>query len=282
MKFKKVAIFGVGLIGGSVGLGLKKRQMAEQVIGVGRRQESLEKAKTLGAIDTYTLKVVEGLADADLIILAAPVNTVLELLETGLSFLKDHRLLTDVCSSKKVVVDTAERSLPPHLSFVGGHPIAGSEKNGAESASADLFVDRVTVLTPTLKTRLPDFERIQTLWESLGSKVLSLTPDEHDRVLAITSHIPHLLAVSASLLVEQSPIPNKENFIGTGFRDLTRIAEGEPSLWQHIFLTNSDHILENLTLLEKIIAEWKDALKKHDLERLLKLLNSAAQFRKTL
>ncbi len=272
----------MGLIGGSVGAGLKARKMAQEVVGVGRRPESLKKAVAVGAIDSYTVNPGEGLIDADLIILSAPINAVLELLKTGFPFLKDKRyLITDACSTKAAILKAAE-ALPGNLSFVGGHPIAGSEKNGPEASDANLFNNRVTVLTPAPGTDPSDLKRVQAFWEGLGSRVFLLSPEEHDRVLAATSHIPHLLAVLATLMVKHLTVSSPEKFLGTGFRDVTRIAAGEPSIWQDVFLTNREYLLQNLSVLEKMLLEWKSALQEEDREYVRKALDEAKQFQKSL
>ena len=282
MFFKKVAIFGVGLIGGSIGAGLKARKMAQEVVGVGRRLESLKKAAAAGAVDSYTVDPAEGFIDADLIILSAPINTILEILKTGLPFLKNkHYLITDACSTKATVLKSAE-ALPANLSFVGGHPIAGSEKNGPEASDANLFKNRVTVLTPTSKTDPADLKKVQSFWEGLGSRVFLLSPEEHDRVLAATSHTPHLLAALITLMVKHLTVSSPERFLGTGFRDVTRIAAGEPSIWQDVFLTNREYLLQNLSVLEKMLSEWKNALRKGDREYVRKALDEAKQFQKSL
>jgi len=282
MLFKRVAIFGVGLIGGSIGIGLKTRKMAQEVVGVGRRLESLKKAAAVGAIDSYTVDSGEGFAGADMIILSAPVNAVLELLKTGLPFLGSERcLITDACSTKAAVLKVAE-ALPGNLSFVGGHPIAGSEQNGPEAATADFFENRVTVLTPTPRTEPLDLKTVQAFWEGLGSRVFLLSPEEHDRVLATTSHIPHILAVLATLMVKRLRVADPEKFLGTGFRDVTRIAVGKSSIWQDVFLTNREYLLQNLSVLEKMLAEWKSALQEGDREYVRKALDEAKQFQKSL
>ncbi|MFH2068348.1 MAG: prephenate dehydrogenase [Candidatus Omnitrophota bacterium] len=283
MVFKKVAIFGVGLIGGSIGAGLKTRKMAQEVVGVGRRLESLKKAAAVDAIDSYTVNPGEGLVGADLIILAAPINAVLELLKSGLPFLGSRRcLITDACSTKAAVLKVAGDALPGNFSFVGGHPIAGSEQNGPEAADPNLFENRVTVLTPTSKTGPSDLKKVQLFWEGLGSRVFLLSPEEHDRILATTSHIPHLLAVLAALTVKRLAVAKPERFLGTGFRDVTRIAAGEPSVWQDVFLTNREYLLQNLSVLEKMLAEWKSALQAGDREYVLKALDEAKEFQKSL
>ncbi len=280
--FRKVAIFGVGLIGGSVGAALKARKMAQEVVGIGRRLESLKRAAAVGAVDSYTVNPDEGFLDAELIVLSAPINPVLELLKTGLPFLGNKRyLITDACSAKAAIVKAAE-TLPANLFFIGGHPIAGSEKSGPEASDAGLFENRVTVLTPTSKTDPLDLKKIQSFWEGLGSRVLLLSPEEHDHVLAATSHIPHLLAVLATLTVKRLAAADPKKFLGTGFQDVTRISAGEPSIWQDVFLNNREYLLQNLSTLEKMLAEWKSALQKGDREYVLKALNEAKEFQKSL
>jgi len=278
--YRKIAVFGVGLIGGSFGLAVKKHGLAGEIVGVGRRLKSLQKARKTGAIDSYTLDVEAGFRGAELILLAAPVGAVLNLLKTGLPFLEKNQLLTDACSTKKIVVETAEKYLPKGITFVGGHPIAGSEKRGPEAASADLFQKRVTVLTATGRTSGAHLKKIRCLWEALGSRVVVLTPTEHDRILSLTSHLPHLLAAGETILVKRAFFRNKTDFLGTGFRDFTRIAEGDPELWTDILLTNSGNLLKDLAALEKNIAGWKKALTEKKRGRITKLLAEAGNFQK--
>ncbi len=282
MVYKKVAIFGVGLIGGSLGLALRERKLAKEVMGFSRRLETLQKARSLGLIDSYTLDPKKALSDADLIILAAPPSAVLKILEEMPTFLKGHPLVTDTCSTKEKIVSAAEHFLPATLSFVGGHPIAGSEKSGPEAATANLFEDRTAILTPTPRTNLMGLKAVKDLWERLGSKVFFLSPAEHDRILTTTSHLPHLLAVFATLLLKRSSFAEKKEFVGTGFQDVSRIAAGNPSLWKDIFLTNRTNLDEVLDLLEGLIAEWKTALEKGDEEQIERLLEEASEFRKVL
>jgi len=282
MVYKKVAIFGVGLVGGSIGLALKERKLTEEVIGVSRRLETLKKARALKLIDSYTLDPKEAFSGADLIVLAAPPAAVIGLLKTGLDFLEGRYIITDACSTKKKIVSAADDFLPETIFFVGGHPIAGSEKSGPEAATADLFEDRVTILTPTSKTDPAALETVRKLWENLGSRVFLLSPSEHDRILAATSHVPHLLAVIATLLLKRSPFAEKREFVGTGFRDVSRTAAGEPSVWKEVFLTNADNIRKDLTSLERLLAEWKEALERGDGDYIQNVLEEASGFRKTL
>lgn len=279
--FNKIAVFGVGLVGGSVGLAAKKNNLAGEVIGVGRRLESLRRAKERGAIDSYTLKV-DDFSGADLIILAAPISAILNLLQTGLPFLKTPHLLTDVGSTKALLVDCAQRCLPSHLTFVGGHPIAGSEQHGPGSANANLFLNRTTILTPQPDTPAKALKTVRSFWEGLGSRVILLSPEEHDRILALTSHLPHLLAATACLILHTAPFAHKEDCVGTGFQDFTRIAQGEPTIWLDVFLTNRSSLLEGLKLLEGLINRWKEALEKKDAGEVLQLLKTAANFRAQL
>ncbi|HCJ67398.1 MAG TPA: prephenate dehydrogenase/arogenate dehydrogenase family protein, partial [Elusimicrobia bacterium] len=253
-KIKTVAITGVGLIGGSIGLAIKAVEGVRcKVTGIGRNKNKLIKAKKLGAIDDYTTDFKEGVKEADLVIIATPVGTIASIIEKILPHLKPGAIITDVGSVKAPIVSAIESFLshspfPTHHLpvFIGGHPLAGSEKSGIDYARADLFRGAICFLTPTKKTPLKVTETIQKFWELLGAKVLILSPQIHDCLLARSSHLPHLLAAGLVNLIAQNKNKYSSQVLGPSFRDLTRIASSEPQIWTDISFSNRKEIITAL------------------------------------
>ena len=279
--FRRVAVFGVGLIGGSVGSGLKERGLVDEVVGVGRRSESLEAARARGLIDSVSLDPAAAFRGADLVLLAAPVAPVVELLESGLAAVPGRLLVTDACSTKAAVLAAAGK-LDPRHSFVGGHPIAGSEQRGSAAADPDLFRDRVTVLTPTRSTSADSLARVRELWAALGSRVVEMDPRVHDRILALTSHLPHLLSVFACLAAAPALEAAGRDFFGSGFRDISRLAAGSDEVWRDIFLTNRDNLVQDLETLVRLVSEWRSVLERGDAAAISAGLKEAALIRSRL
>jgi len=246
--FKKITIFGVGLIGGSFALALKRAGAVQQVVGVGRSAASLARAHQLGIIDAVGDSVAEALRDADLVLLAAPVAQT----ETILAAIKPHlqpgTVVTDAGSTKSDVVAAARRALGDRIAqFVPGHPIAGRELNGPDAAIVDLYHGKKTVLTP-LPENAPDaVARVADAWRLCGAIIHQLTPQEHDRVFAAVSHLPHLLAYA--LVDDIANKPHAEllfQYAASGFRDFTRIAGSSPEMWRDISLANRVALLDEL------------------------------------
>ncbi len=275
---KTVAIIGVGLIGGSVGLALRARNMAERVIGVGRRQESLRIARRVGAVHNTTVDIDKGVAEADFVIVCTPVGRIVDDVLAVAKNCPEGTLITDAGSTKQKLVEALDKELPRGCRFVGSHPLAGSEKAGAAHAQADLFEGRVTVITPTVNSRAEDFDFVEKFWEALGSVTIRLSPDEHDRALAMTSHLPHL---AASALAAVLP----ERFFrlsGTGLLDTTRIAAGDPELWVQIFLENKDNLLASLEQFGSTLSAFHTALRASDQTEIFRLLTLAKKNRDAL
>ncbi len=233
--FRRVTIIGVGLIGGSLGKALKQRRIADRVIGFSRRQSTLDAALKCGAVDEGTRDLKRAVAGSDLVILATPIETIKEMFALIAPHLKRNGLVTDVGSVKTAVVRAAEDGLKQPAFFVGTHPLAGSEKGGVQHADGRLFENAVCVLTPTERTHRQAQERIRRLWTLLGSRIKVLSPEEHDEILAYTSHLPHLLAFA---LMETIPEKTME-YAAQGFKDVTRIASSAPALWTEICLNNT-------------------------------------------
>ena len=267
MPFDTVAIIGVGLIGGSIGLAIKQRQLARRVVGIGRRQGTLRQARRLGAIDHGTLRIDRGVAGAELTVFCTPVDLIARQAAEVAPHCPAGSILTDSGSTKLRIVQQLEDTLPERVCFVGSHPLAGSEKRGVEEARPDLFEGRVCVVTQTQRTPARPLKLVQRFWRSLGARVVTMSPELHDRALAYTSHLPHLAAAALAVV-----LPERYNeVVATGFRDTTRIAASDPRLWSAIFLENAGPLLEALAGYDQTLAEFRLALENRDEQRLLDL-----------
>jgi prephenate dehydrogenase len=278
MLFETVTIVGVGLIGGSIGLAARRRGVARQVLGVGRSKASLDRAVAAGAINHGHSEIRSAVASADLIIFCTPVDRIARQVKEAASYCRPAALLTDAGSTKGTIVRDLEGELPAGIHFVGSHPLAGSEKKGVEHARPDLFEGRVTVVTPTPTSDAGAVERVIAFWKALGSEVRLLDPEAHDRALATTSHLPHLLAAAlAGVLPEEW-----RAFAASGFRDTTRIASGDAALWAAIFRQNRAALAQAVRPFGEQLALLLDALDRDDEAGLLKLLTQAKQVRDAL
>jgi prephenate dehydrogenase len=277
-SFNKLVIFGVGLIGGSLARALREREGVARggtVIGVGRARASAERARELGVIDAVAAldddaELAAALAGADLVLLAAPVAQTAPLLARIVPFLGDATLITDAGSTKSDVVAAARATLGRRIGqFVPGHPIAGRESSGVEAALADLYVGRSVVLCPLPENRPADVARIEALWRATGADVRTMSAEQHDRVLASVSHLPHLLSFA---LVEQilgSPDATlKFSFAAGGFRDFTRIAASSPEMWRDVCLANRTALLAELDAYTEVLAKLRAAIDAGDGEAL--------------
>jgi len=257
LNFKKITIIGVGLIGGSLGLALKEKHLNFKIIGIDK-QEIIKKAIARGAIDQGTVNLEEGIKEADIIIIATPVKTILDILTQINPFLKKGCLVTDTGSTKQQIMQKANKVLSKDIFFVGGHPMAGSEKYGIESADPYLFQNKTYILIPTHKNNLTALEKISLLVKMIGAKKLILDPLEHDRIVSAVSHLPQIIAVSLTNTIGELDLQgNNNNYfraIGEGFKNMTRIASSPYKMWEDICDTNKENILE-------IIQEFKNHLK---------------------
>jgi prephenate dehydrogenase len=268
VHFKQVTIIGVGLIGGSLGMLLKRDGLADSVVGVGRRIENLKTAVELGAIDRYVLDAKDGVRDADLVILATPVDTYERHLKDWGSSLRAGTIVSDVGSVKGALVEQAEKVLPNTVRFVGAHPIAGKEKTGVAAGSITLFKGARCILTPTQRTDPQALQNIRALWEAAGSIVLTMDPMLHDKVLGAVSHLPHVAAfalINALTEVQQgTPELDLLAYSGGGLRDTTRIAASSPEMWRDIFLWNRDNLVAQIEVYEGRLRELKRLIQSGD------------------
>lgn len=271
--FKKVAIVGIGLIGGSLAFAIKKRKLARQIVGVSRHRRTLLLAKQNGVIDSGSLKL-DIIKNADLLVLATPPETILQLAPQVAPLISGDCLVTDVGSTKKEIVSQLEKLFPHYL---GSHPLAGSEKYGILSANPDIFRDSLCILTPTKKTKSKVIKRITKFWQELGVQVVFLSPSLHDKIISLVSHLPHLVAFSL-----MGVIPNKYlKFSASGLKDTTRIAASEPKLWADIFLSNKN-TLKTLELFQSNLCSIKKAIKDRNKKSILKILKAAKNKRDAL
>ena len=277
----KLVIFGVGLIGGSLALALKRANPNLHITGIGRSGDSLQTARELGIIDSIATDAESALAGADMVVIAAPVAQTATILQTITPHLSNDTVITDVGSTKADVIEAAKLALGAKFTqFVPGHPIAGAERSGASAARPDLFQDKNLVLTPTAVTDPQAVQKVQRMWEVAGAKVQSMTATEHDSIFAAVSHLPHLLAFA--LVDEIAARPNASqlfDFAASGFRDFTRIAGSSPEMWRDISLANRDALLKELHTYQQALANLFTLLEKHDGTGLQALFESASKAR---
>ena len=272
---KKLVIFGVGLIGGSVALALKSNKAAlalkkatsrAHIVGVGRRVESLDAALKLGVIDSAEINIKAACNDADVILIAVPVAQTKAILQSIKPHLNSKTVITDAGSTKGDILASAREILGEKFGqFVGGHPIAGAEKSGVAAAKSDLFLGKNVVLTPTSETNRDAVASIADFWRSCGANVSEMSAETHDSIFAAVSHLPHLLAFA--LVDDIASRPNAEqlfSFAASGFRDFTRIAGSHPEMWRDISLANKEALLSEIDAFENELGQLKQLLTNED------------------
>ena len=240
VMFDKVVMAGVGLICGSLALDMRRHKLAKEIIGYGRGEGNLRLAKRKGIIDRYFLCAEDFPANVDLLMMGTPVESIAPLTRAFLPQLKAGAIISDVGSVKGEIVRDMERLLPKHLSFVAGHPIAGSEQWGAQAARRELFLRHRCILTPTKKTDRKALAKIAALWRKVGADVEIMPPETHDHVLGVISHLPHVLVYALVNALERQPRSgiDLKKYCAGGFKDFTRIASSRPELWRDICLMN--------------------------------------------
>ena len=274
--FKNIAIVGVGLIGGSIGMAARKNRLAHRVIGAGRRQSSIDKALRKGAIDKGTLKLKDAVSDAELIVIATPVDKVIAKIKEVSTHAKKGAIIMDVNSTKGPVLKEADKIINKGLFFVGTHPVAGSEQSGVLSGNPELFKDTICIITPTNKTDKYALKKVESFWKSLGAITKTMSAKEHDRIVANISHLPHLIAYALC-----DTIPQKDLiFSGTGLRDTTRIAKSSPEMWQDIFMQNQTALLKAIEAFQEKIKALKSDIKKGSRGVILEKLSRAERRRR--
>lgn len=267
MSKPNIALIGLGLIGSSLGHALKKNDLAAHVSGYARSAETRQKALDIGFVDSVHETAVETVIDADIVFFNTPLSVIKQLAEDIVPGLKDNAILTDVGSVKAGVQKDLAGILDGRIHFVPGHPIAGTEQSGPEAGFAELFEERWCILTPDETTSLIAVEEVTKLWRGMGSEVVFMDADHHDLVLAITSHLPHLIAfniVGTAAQLESDTRSEVIKFSASGFRDFTRIAASDPIMWRDIFLANKDAILEIMGRFSEDLTALQAAIRRED------------------
>lgn len=271
-----VAIVGVGLIGGSIGLALRRRGLARHVVGIGHREESLRVALDRGAVTRTTLELAEGVAEAEWVVVCTPVARIARDVRAAADHCRPGAIITDAGSTKAKIVEQVGNALPRGVRFIGSHPLAGGERSGPAAADADLFADRLVVLTPSASTAADDVARVSQFWQALGARLMMMTAEDHDRLLASSSHLPHLVAAVLAATTPEEAIP----LAATGWADSTRIAAGDPELWRQIFASNRASVLKSLRNFEDVLADMRDSLQVGDDQRVFEILHAGQDRRR--
>lgn len=275
---KQLTIFGVGLIGGSLAMALRKAGYVEKVVGCSRSAEHLQRAVDLGVIDSYTLEPSEAVKGADMILLAVPMRIIKPMLESIADHIEPNAVITDAGSAKGSVIRAAKDAfggvIPPN--FVAGHPIAGREKSSVEAAIDDLYIDHKVVLTPSSETSSDAVIRVKEMWQTAGAIVETLDAQQHDDVLAATSHLPHVLAYSLVHTLSKSEYGDAVfDYAAGGFKSFTRIASSDPVMWRDICLENKSAILSALNDFQQDLSDLEELIEAEDGDALTKLFADA-------
>lgn len=281
--FERIALIGIGLIGSSISHAVRRKGLAQTIVGSARTKETIETALELRLIDGGCMKAADAVKGADLVILSVPVGACGPLAELIAPNLRQGAILTDVGSVKTAVVRDVAPHVPKGVHFIPAHPIAGTEQSGPEAGFAELFDGRWTILTPEPETDKAAVEKLKSFWAALGSKVEIMDAEHHDLVLAITSHLPHLIAYNIVNTAEHlERVTNTEviKFSAGGFRDFTRIAASDPTMWRDVFLNNKEAVLEMLGRFSEDLTELQRAIRFGDGEKLFRLFTDARFIRR--
>lgn len=281
MRWKKITLVGVGLLGGSLGLALRKRGLAASVVGFVRRPASVAECERLGAVDLATLDLARAVEGAEVIVLCTPIAQMRPLVKQMLPALKRGAVVTDVGSVKgSVVRDLESLVAEAGAHFVGSHPMAGAEKMGVAAARADLFAGAVCVVTPTARSDRAAVGKVEQLWEAVGCRLLRLTPEAHDRLVSRSSHLPHVVAAQLANLILSPQHPVEQGMLcANGFRDTTRIASSSPEMWRDIALANRRNLLGALERFIAALEEFRRDLKNEDARAVAKFFEQARRRR---
>ena len=281
IKFKRLAIIGVGLIGGSLARAVRQAGACAEIIGCGRDVAHLKKAVASGVIDRYETDIALAVKGADMVVAAVPLGAMAAVFKEMLPHLSPEATITDVGSAKSSVVNDARATLGDRISsFVPGHPIAGTEKSGVEASSAGLFINHCVILTPLAETSPLALQRVHALWKYAGADVVEMEPLHHDEVLAATSHLPHVLAYSlVDTLARMDTNEEIFRFAAGGFRDFTRIASSDPVMWSDICLSNKDALLKMIGEFDGQLKILTEAIRNNDNNAIIQIFSRAKQVR---
>ena len=283
--FKKVCIIGCGLIGSSIARGIKKNKIATKVVSSNRSNSTNKKVirlKIVNEASSDTKKIVKG---SDLIIIASPLSSYKNIILKIKSSLKNGAILTDVGSVKKNVISLIEKNIPKNVSWISSHPIAGTEESGPESGFSELFKNRWCILTPSKKSKSKDVKLLEKFWQKLGSKVDVMNAKQHDYILSITSHMPHLIAyniVNTTLKIKKKKDRNIIKYSAGGLRDFTRIAASNPIMWRDIFIQNRENSSKMIDKFIENLKDLKKAIKTKNEKKLEKIFTETKKIRKEI
>ncbi len=283
--FKKVCIIGCGLIGSSIARGIKKNKLATKVVSSNRSNNTNKKVirlKIVNEASSDTKKIVKG---SDLIIIASPLSSYKNIILKIKSSLKNGAILTDVGSVKKNVISLIEKNIPKNVSWISSHPIAGTEESGPESGFSELFKNRWCILTPSKKSKSKDVKLLEKFWQKLGSKVDVMSVTQHDYILSITSHMPHLIAyniVNTTLKIKKKKDRNIVKYSAGGLRDFTRIAASNPIMWRDIFIQNRENTSKMIDKFIENLQDLKKAIKSKNQKKLEKIFTETKKIRKEI
>jgi prephenate dehydrogenase len=278
---EKLVVIGVGLIGGSVAIALRKAGLVGKIVGVGRGRANIQRALELGVIDEASEDVAAAVQDADIVLMAVPVQQNDRVLASLAGAIPAQTLLTDAGSTKVDFVAAIRRWMPRHLAnIVPAHPIAGAELTGVEAASAGLFNDRNVVLTPLLETQAVAVERVQSMWQTCGATVSRMSAEHHDRVFSAVSHLPHMLAYAlVHMIATREDARELFSFAAGGFRDFTRIASSSPEMWRDIATANREALLADIAQFQHQLAELAKLIGDADADQLGRIFETARNAR---
>ncbi len=278
MLFDTLTILGVGLLGGSLGLAAKSHGLVRRVVGVGRDVARLSESQAAGQLDDFTTDLADGVRAADLVVVCTPVDLIAQHVREVAAAAKVGCLVTDVGSTKSEILSQLQNPFPEKITFVGSHPMAGSEKKGAGHATPNLFHGRVTIITPTADTPPRAVAAVREFWERVGCRVMTMTPEEHDRAVALVSHLPHVVAAALAGAVDPALLAVSAG----GFRDTTRIAAASPAIWEPIFRTNRREVLAACAAFSERFDEFRRLLEANDGAGLIHWLNEGKRVRDAL
>jgi cyclohexadieny/prephenate dehydrogenase len=283
--YKKVALIGIGLIGSSLARAVREKGLSGQISIASRSEVTLKRARELGLGDSYSTSMNEAVKEADLVIVSVPVGSSGSVAEAIASSLKLGAVVTDVGSTKASVITQMTPHIPAGVHFIPGHPLAGTEKSGPDAGFATLFENRWCILTPLEGTNEAEIARLTKFWEALGSRVDTMEPAHHDRVLAIVSHLPHLIAYNIVGTADDLEFVTESQVIkysATGFRDFTRLAASDPEMWRDVCLHNKDAILEMLARFSEDLSSMQRAIRWGDGEALFNLFTRTRHIRRSI
>jgi len=283
--FKKVCIIGCGLIGSSIARAIKKNKLAKKVVSSNRSNRTNKKIIKLNIVDEASSDTKKAVKGSDLIIIATPLSSYKNIVLKIRSSIKNGAILTDVGSVKKKIISLIEKNIPKNISWISSHPIAGTEESGPESGFSELFKNKWCILTPSKQSKNRDVKLLEEFWKKLGSRVDIMDEKQHDYILSITSHMPHLIAyniVSTALKIKKKKDRNIVKYSAGGLRDFTRIAASNPVMWRDIFIQNEENTSKMIDKFIKNLKNLKNAIKSKNEKKLEKIFTKTRKIRKEI